>query len=446
MKDSGIEWIGEIPDEWNLIPLKRIIINRAGGAWGEEPTENNAVICLRIADFDFSNGRFLNKNFDLLTKRSYSKEQVNKLALLKDDICIEKSGGGEKTPVGRAVIFDKNYQALFANFMDRLRVNKEKAFPLYVEYYLQGMYFRDVTKLYIKQTIGIQNLNLTYLLEKEVITLPPLDEQKKIADYLDDRCSKIDEIITGTTASIEDYKKLKQAVIAEVTIKGLNNSAMMKDTPFIWMGKIPKHWELKPFKYILYERNEKNNPIKSRERLSLSIDKGVTLYAEKTTNLDRFKDDFTAYKLAYEGDLVMNCMNMIVGASGVSKYFGCVSPVYYTYYDNEPDHIKAKYCAYLFQNRLLMRLLHSMGRGILSFDKGEDRVNTCRLKISRNDLRSLILPHPPLSEQKEIANYLDKKIGNIDDIITEKTGLIEDLKAYKKSLIYEVVTGKKRIK
>ena len=161
--------------------------------------------------------------------------------------------------------------------------------------------------------------------------------------------------------------------------------------------------------------------------------------------MDRFKDDFTAYKLAYEGDLVMNCMNMIVGASGVSKYFGCVSPVYYTYYDNEPDHITAKYCEYLFRSRMLMRVLHSLGRGILSFDRGEDRVNTCRLKISRNDLRSLVLPVPPLNEQREIVEYLMRYDKSIDALISEKQALIEDLQAYKKSLIYEVVTGKRRV-
>ena len=202
---------------------------------------------------------------------------------------------------------------------------------------------------------------------------------------------------------------------------------------------------MKPFKHILSERNEKNNPVKSTERLSLSIDKGVTLYAEKTTNLDRFKEDFTAYKLAHEGDLVMNCMNMIVGASGVSKYYGCVSPVYYTYYDNEPDHITAKYYEYLFRSRMLMRVLHSLGRGILSFDRGEDRVNTCRLKISRDDLRSLVLPVPPVDEQRGIVEFLSSYDIRIDNLIKEKQSLIDDLQAYKKSLIYEVVTGKRRV-
>lgn len=277
------------------------------------------------------------------------------------------------------------------------------------------------------------------------IPMPSLSEQQAIADYLDETCSKIDEIIAEAKASIDEYKTLKQALIAEITTNGLNKNIDFCETNFAWMGKIPSHWELKPFKYVLNERNEKNNPIKSTERLSLSIDKGITLYAEKTTNLDRFKDDFTAYKLAYKGDLVMNSMNMIVGASGVSDYFGCVSPVYYTYFDNEPDHITAKYCEYLFRSRMLMRVLRSLGRGIHHIDRGDDRVNTCRLKVSRDDLRTLVLPVPPLCEQRDIVSFLDKRTTEIDSLISEKESLINDLEAYKKSLIYEVVTGKRRV-
>ena len=205
MKDSGIEWMGVVPSEWQAIPLKRIVISRNGGAWGEEPTDNNSVICMRIADFDFDNGRFADKREEELTKRSYSSDQVNKLVLQQDDICIEKSGGGEKTPVGRAVIFDKTYIALFANFMDRLRLDTSVVIPLFVEYFLRGMYYQNVMPVYIKQTTGIQNLNLTSLLEKEYICLPSFGEQQAIADYLDDRCSKIDEIIAEATASIEEY-------------------------------------------------------------------------------------------------------------------------------------------------------------------------------------------------------------------------------------------------
>lgn len=216
----------------------------------------------------------------------------------------------------------------------------------------------------------------------------------------------------------------------------------MKDSGVEWIGEIPEHWVLKRFRNVLSERNEKNNPIKSKERLSLSIDKGVTLYAEKTTNLDRFKDDFTQYKLAHKGDLVLNSMNMIVGAVGVSDYFGCVSPVYYTYYDFTEDNICTNYCDYLFKTKTIKKFLRSMGNGIMSIDRGGDRINTCRLKISRDDLRNMFIPYPPLDEQEAIIKYLDKeceKISEITNVVNNHLILLEE---YKESLIYHVVTGK----
>jgi len=213
-----------------------------------------------------------------------------------------------------------------------------------------------------------------------------------------------------------------------------------KDSGVEWLGEIPEHWEVESFKNILTERNEKNDPIRSTERLSLSIDKGVTLYSEKTTNLDRFKDDFTQYKLAYKGDLVLNSMNMIVGAVGTSDYFGCVSPVYYTYHGglNNPD--TSKFYEYLFKCKTVQGVLYSLGRGLMAIDRGEGKYNTLRLKVSRNDLRSLRLPFPNLSEQTAIVNFLDNKTAKIDKAIVQKQKLIELLKERKQILIQNAVT------
>ena len=219
----------------------------------------------------------------------------------------------------------------------------------------------------------------------------------------------------------------------------------MKDSGVEWIGSIPIGWKLIPFRHVLKERQEKNSPIKSEERLSLSIDLGVTLYAEKTTNLDRFKDDFEQYKLAHEGDLVMNSMNMIVGATGVSDYFGCVSPVYYTFYDELEDHVTAKYCEYIFRSKTMLRVLYSLGKGIYAIVRGDDRVNTCRLKVSKEDLKSIIIPVPPVEEQREIVNYLKKKCLAIDELIAKKEQYLSEIENYKKSLIYEYVTGKKEV-
>ena len=216
--------------------------------------------------------------------------------------------------------------------------------------------------------------------------------------------------------------------------------AEYKDSGVEWLGDIPEHWKVESFKNILTERNEKNHPIRTKEILSLSIDKGITLYAEKTTNLDRFKDDFSQYKLAHKGDLVLNSMNMIVGAVGVSDYFGCVSPVYYTYHGRLEDSYTSKFYEYLFRCKTVQGVLYSLGKGLLAIDRGEGKYNTLRLKVSRNDLRSLRLPFPSHFELTAIVNFLDRKTALIDQAIDIKQKQIELLKERRQILIHKAVT------
>lgn len=215
----------------------------------------------------------------------------------------------------------------------------------------------------------------------------------------------------------------------------------MKQSGIDWIGEIPDDWKIEKFGHVLKERNEKNNPIISTERLSVSIDIGVTLYSDKTTNLDRFKDDFSQYKIAHEGDLVMNSMNVIVGSEGISPYFGCVSPAYYTYYCDDEDFNSARYCDYLFKTKSLKKFLRAIGKGIYAIDRGDDKVNTCRLKVSRMDMKNLLIPLPPKASQQRIAEYLDSKCAQIDSIIEESKKSIEEYKAWKQSVIFEAVTG-----
>jgi type I restriction enzyme S subunit len=213
-----------------------------------------------------------------------------------------------------------------------------------------------------------------------------------------------------------------------------------KDCDLIWLNKIPEHWKILSFRNILVERNEKNSPIKCKERLSLSMNKGVTLYADKTTNLDRFKDDFTKYKLAHEGDLVLNSMNMIVGAVGVSNYFGCVSPIYYTFASDPHNCNSTKYYEYLFRSKIVQGVLFSLGRGLIAKDRGDGKYNTLRLKVSRSDLRSLKLPNPNYLEQSQIVSFLSYKLAKIDRFIRKKKQLIKLLNQQKTAIINQAVT------
>ena len=218
----------------------------------------------------------------------------------------------------------------------------------------------------------------------------------------------------------------------------------MRDSGIEWIGQIPEHWKIEPLKYNFNRRSERNNPIITTERLSLSIDKGVTLYSEKTTNLDRFKENFTQYQLAYPNDIVLNCMNMIVGAVGLSKYLGCVSPVYYVIYPSNCK-VDSEYYSYMLNAPTIRGVYYSYGKGIYAIERGEGRVNTCRLKVSYDDFGRLDIPIPPIEEQKNIVSYIKEKCANIDSLIQTKQSKIDSLKEYKKSIIYEYVTGKREV-
>lgn len=211
----------------------------------------------------------------------------------------------------------------------------------------------------------------------------------------------------------------------------------MKDSGVEWIGQIPKDWEIKRLKNILLERKENNNPIKTKNILSLTNDRGVIPYSEKGKGGNKAKEDLTGYRLAYPNDIVLNSMNVIAGSVGLSKYYGCVSPVYYMLYSNEKN---IKYYSYIFKTTVFQRSLFGLGNGIMVKESENGKLNTIRMRIPMEKLNSVLLPIPTLEEQEKIANYLDKKISDIDLIIEKTKATIEDYKKYKQSIITEVVT------
>ena len=431
MKDSGIEWIGMIPENWSIRKLKSIAKIQTGNT----PDKNNAVFYseegMRWVKSDNLNG-FIPVS-DTVEKLSEEGVKVARVASKGSTLvcCIGS--------IGKYGIIDEdmayNQQINAVTFNNDIVIDKFGSYLISISESQHWLYANgNVLKILNNEGQG-----------KIVYAIPTILEQQKIVDFLDDRIGEVDTIISKTKASIEEYKKYKQAVITEVALGGLDKAVTTKNSGIDWIGNIPEHWKIKPFKFVMTERNEKNIPVKTDERLALSIDKGITTYAEKTTNLDRFKDDVTQYKLAYEGDLVFNSMNMIVGAIGYSNYFGCVSPVYYTYYDNAEGHYTSKYYEYIFRSKTMRKVLFSLGKGIMAIDRGDDKINTCRLKVSRDDLRCLKVPVPTEQEQQEIVKYLDAKCVEIEVLIAKKEAFVEEMEAYKKSLIYEYVTGKKEV-
>lgn len=296
-----------------------------------------------------------------------------------------------------------------------------------------------------QKSCGKSKLKVVHISVKDLknilIPLPPIEEQIAIALWLDKKCGEIDELIDIEQKMIDELEAYRQAIITETITHGLNPNIEMKNVNGEWFNIIPSGWNAYPIRQLFNKRSEKNNPIKTTERLSLSIGKGITLYADKTTNLDRYKDDFTQYQITNVNDIVLNSMNMIVGAVGKSNYYGCVSPVYYVIYAKN-DAVEPNYYGFLLNLPQIRQVYHKLGKGIYAIERGEGRVNTCRLKVDYYEFSNIIVPFPPLSEQQAIANYLDAKCAEIDELMAVKREKIETLKQYRQSLIFEAVTGK----
>lgn len=216
-------------------------------------------------------------------------------------------------------------------------------------------------------------------------------------------------------------------------------SRAMKDSGVEWIGEIPKEWKLRKLKYLLEERNEKNSPVKTKDILSLSVQRGVFPYSEKVGGGNKAKEDLTAYKLTYPGDIVINSMNILAGAVGLSKYFGAVSPVYYTLFADD-ENINIDYYYSLFLTKEFQKSLLGLGNGIMMKESDNGKLNTIRMRIPLDKLLSLKLPVPSLEEQNRITKYVNEKIVLVDKILSDTQQSIIELKKYKQSLITETVT------
>lgn len=212
-----------------------------------------------------------------------------------------------------------------------------------------------------------------------------------------------------------------------------------KDSGISWLGEYPSDWELKKIKYCLQERVEKNNPVRTTEILSLTAKQGVIPYDQKEGGGNKPKEDVSAYRLAYPGDIVMNSMNILSGSVGLSQYFGCVSPVYYMLRPWKAIE-DVRYYNYIFQTTMFQRSLFGLGNGILIKESGNGKLNTIRMRIPMDKFGGLFIPVAPIDEQKRIADFLDAKCVEIDALTADIQTQIDTLEQYKRSVITETVT------
>jgi len=428
MKDSNVQWIGNIPRDWYIRPLKSLYYLTTGftpNSKDDALYDENGEVWVTIGDLKGSLVTDSKQKISAEVAKMHIKEMTKKGSLMYSF----------KLSVGTVAFAGKD---LFTN---------EAIASLWPKNDLGNLNYLKYASSLI---IGNANTNIygAFIMNQQLILNAPLpvpmkNEQQAIADYLDEKCSKIDEIIAESKASIENYKELKQSVIFEAVTKGLDKNVDMKNSSIEGMGLIPEKWSIVRFMKTNYVRARLGwKGLKAEEYVDtgypflsayhivnnhLSWENLNYITAERYDESPEIKLSIGDLLLVKDGAGIGKCAridDMPLGEATVNSSLSVITPNksldyrYVYYYFLSP----------LFQN-IITRLKNGMGVP----------------HLTQESMKDIYLPLPTKIEQKEIADFLDKKTSEIDSLISEKQSLILDLEAYKKSLIYEVVTGKRRV-
>ena len=411
MKESAIEWVGSIPDTWDVIPNKYIMHKEKNlcEKWTGEDVMSLTMNGVIVRDLQNPTGK-MPATFD-----GYQYIEDGDLLMCLFDIDVTPRCIGKVTHNGVT-------SPAYSNFKTHDNASRD----YYYYYYLMV----DNTKELLHLAKNLRHSFTEEQLGSLKVPMPPLTEQQVIADYLNEKCSKIDDIIAEANASVEEYKELKQAVIDNATMTGIHDSEM-KYTDYVWFPEMPKSWNL-VLASLLFREDVR--PIDAND-VSLSLSQVDGLIPTDDMSERSLKSaTHDNWKHVIPDDLVLNRFKGHLGVFFASKYTGMVS-FHYGVYHAIRDDVYAKYYEYLFHSTTYKNIFALKSNGI-----------TVGLQnLSNGNFYSVKILHPTLDEQIEIVKYLDKRTAEIDSLIAEKESLIKDLESYKKSLIYEVVTGKRRV-
>ena len=413
MKSSGVEWIGDIPADWNICHFRNIAnifngnsIKDDEKANYEDSTEAVPYIATKDIDaifqtIDYGNGMYVKKNDN-------NFKHAPKHSVL---LCIEGGSAGKK-------IAFTNQEVCFINklccFYTESVVNR------FLFYYMLSPAFTEEFKIHISGLIGGVSISE---IKGFSFVVPTMKEQNSIFAFLDKKCAEIDAVIEKTKATIEEYKKLKQSVITEAVTKGIRGDRPMKDSGIEWIGEIAETHPIIKLKYVCQILDQFRKPVTADQRSQ----NGDVLYDYYGASgvIDKI-DDYTI------DDHVM-----LIGEDGANLRMRNLPLMYEVngkaWINNHAHILKPNEDTCFYYLFYALEVL----------DINPYITGSAQPKLSQDNLRNIWIPMPTYDEQKEIADYLEKKCAEIDSLITKKTNLLTELENYKKSLIYEYVTGKK---
>lgn len=422
MKDSGIEWIGAIPEGWSIARGKHILTLLQRAVF---PTDG-VITCFRDGEVTLRS----NRREDGFT---VSLKEIGYQGIEPGDLVVHGMDGFAGS-IGISDSRGKSSPVLVV-----LDSSQDKK---YLMYYLRSMAYNNVF-LALSTGIRVRSCDLKWNKLADLLYLvPPIVEQHKLVSFLDEKCSEIDAMLSKTRSSIEEYKKLKQAVITQAVTKGVRGEREMKDSGVDYIGQIPAKWVLGKLRNV---GDTQNGISKSSEFFGKGfpfvsysdVYKNYSLPFAVSGLVESTPEEQERYSVK-EGDIFFTRTSETIEEVG----FSCVC---------EKDIPNATFAGFLirvrpFSDRLYTPYAKYYFRSThLRFYLVKEMNLVTRASLGQSLLKSMPVLLPPLEEQKEIANYLDAKCAEIDGLIAKKEQLVKELESYKKSLIYEVVTGKREV-
>lgn len=409
MKDSGLKWIGKIPYSWNVMPNKYLMKKKKVICPVYKGEDILSLTMKGVIVRDLNAGGKMPTSFD-----GYQRLESGNLLMCLFDIDV--------TP--RCIGLIKQ-AGLSSPAYSQFELNDIGNAEYYCYYYI--MLDDDKTLLHLAK-------NLRHSLTEEQlgaisVIVPPVQEQKRIANFLDVKCTEIDALAADIQAQIETLEQYKRSIISETVTKGLNPDVEMKDSGVQWIGNMPSHWEVIRGKYILRYMQK---PVREDDGVVTCFRDGeVTLRSNRREDGFTMSDKEIGYQGIDIGDLVVHGMDGFAGAIGISDSRGKASPVLNVLDTNQ----NKRYIMYYLRSMAYNNVFLALATGI--------RVRSCDLRW--NKLAGLSYPVPPLDEQKAIVEHIDAVLEKADTVISDKKEQLTTLEEYKKSLIFEYVTGKKEV-
>lgn len=396
-KDSGVQWLGQIPGHWECVPLKYFIETKSGTAINATELDDRGTYPVYGGGSQIG---FCNK---------YNCEE--------SEIIVGRVGA----KCGCVTFPNKKVWAT-----DNALIIKTNLYPRFTAFVLEAA---DLNRL---NAANAQPLITGTKIKKVRIALPEESEQRSIVSYLDSKCGMIDEWVTKKQKEVEYLQELKQRVIADAVTRGLNPHVKMKATNIPWLKEVPEHWENKRLAAIFTDDIETNKDFQYKRAFKFNY--GCLVPKNEIGDPEEYRDVYVKYSIVYTGDILVNGLNL--NYDFISQRVACAPSdgiITSAYVVCRPrQNVNYDYYTYLFKAMDSMKLFHGMGTGI-------------RLTLSFKELKKQMLPVPPLEEQKQIVAHITDKSSKIDKLIANITKEIERIKEYKQRLISDAVTGQIKV-